>query len=190
MRYVGAISDADILINFAKAKRLDILELLFKEIIIPQYVYDDEIKKRAGKSYGVINEAIHEDGSIFRIVDRKKDLSINILAKGTIEEMKKVIGPGESECAGYAKAMRIPIIISDNFSEFKWLDEFITLTHNNILALCVYFGLIAKDEAEEVFNEINSKLTYPTKDTFDEQYRKALIRIENEGWEGYLGIGQ
>jgi predicted nucleic acid-binding protein len=45
MRYTGAISDADILINLAKVNRLDILELLFKEIIIPQFVYDVEIKK-------------------------------------------------------------------------------------------------------------------------------------------------
>ena len=43
MRYVGAVSDADILINLAEANRLDILELLFKKIIIPQFVYEIEI---------------------------------------------------------------------------------------------------------------------------------------------------
>ena len=65
MRYIGAISDTDILINFAKVNRLDVLEYLFEEIIIPQYIYDFEIKIKA-------------------------------------------------------------IIISDNYTEFKWLDEFIT----------------------------------------------------------------
>lgn len=188
MRYTGAISDADILINLARVNRLDILELLFKEIIIPQFVYNIEIKKNAGRYYGLINEAIHKDGSIFKIVDRKKDISINVLARDIIEDKKKVIGPGESECAGYAQALRIPIIISDNYTEFKWLDEFITLTHNNILALCVYFGEITKNEAEDIFNNINSKLTYPTKDSFEEQYRKALMRFERNGWKGYLGI--
>jgi predicted nucleic acid-binding protein len=39
MRYIGAISDTDILINLAKVNRLDVLEYLFKEIIIPQYIY-------------------------------------------------------------------------------------------------------------------------------------------------------
>ena len=43
MRYIGAISDTDILINFAKVNRLDVLEYLFEEIIIPQYIYDFEI---------------------------------------------------------------------------------------------------------------------------------------------------
>lgn len=188
MRYTGAISDADILINLAMVNRLDILELLFKEIIIPQFVYDIEIKKNAGRYYGVINEVLHKDGSIFKIVDRKKDISINILARDIIEDKKKVIGPGESECAGYAHALRIPIIISDNYTEFKWLDEFVTLTHNNILALCVYFGEVTKNEAEDIFNNINSKLTHPTKDTFEDQYEKSIRRFERNGWEGYLGI--
>ena len=143
MRYIGAISDADILINLARVNRLDISEILFEKIIIPQFVYDIEIKKNAGKYYGVIYRAIHKNGSIFQVVDRKKDVSINMLARHIIEEKKKVIGPGESECAGYAQALRIPII-SDNYTEFKWLDEFITLTHTNILALCVYFVRLRK----------------------------------------------
>ena len=188
MRYIGAISDADILINLARVNRLDISEILFEKIIIPQFVYDIEIKKNAGKYYGVIYRAIHKNGSIFQVVDRKKDVSINMLARHIIEEKKKVIGPGESECAGYAQALRIPIIISDNYTEFKWLDEFITLTHTNILALCVYFGAITKGEAENIFNEINSKLTYQNRDTFEERYRKSLIRFERNGWKGYLGI--
>lgn len=48
MRYVGAISDTDILINLAKVARLDILEHLFEEIIIPQYIYD-ELCRKAGR---------------------------------------------------------------------------------------------------------------------------------------------
>jgi len=188
MKYAGAISDADILINLARVDKLNIVELLFKEIIIPQFVYDIEIKKSAGRCYGVINQVVHKNGSIFRIVDRKKDISINMLARDIIEDKKKVIGPGESECAGYAKAFRIPIIISDNYTEFKWLDELITLTHNNILALCVHFGEITQSEAEDIFNEINAMLTYPTKDTFEDKYEKTIRRIETNGWNGYLGI--
>lgn len=167
---------------------MDILEYLLKKIIIPQYVYDVEIKKKAGKYYGVINHDINKNGSIFSVLDRKKDRSINILAKDIIEDMRKVIGPGESECAGYARALRIPIIISDNYTEFKWMDAFITLTHRNILALCVYFGDIEQNEAEDIFNRINSQLSYPTQDTFDDQYRKAMRRFSKNGWEEYLGI--
>lgn len=187
MRYVGAISDTDILINLARVDRLDVLEYLFKEIIIPQYVYDVEINKKAGKYFSIINHAINKDGSIFRVLDRKKDKSIDILAKDVIEDRRKVIGPGESECAGYAYALKIPIIISDNYTEFKWMDDFITLTHRNILALCVYFGNIKQSEAEEIFNRINNQLIYPTQDTFNDQYKKSMGRFYKNGWEAYLG---
>lgn len=187
MRYVGAISDTDILINLARVDRLDVLEYLFKEIIIPQYVYDVEINKKAGKYFSIINRAINKDESIFRVLDRKKDKSIDILAKDVIEDRRKVIGPGESECAGYAYALRIPIIISDNYTEFKWMEDFITLTHRNILALCVYFGNIKQSEAEDIFNRINNQLIYPTHDTFNDQYRKSMRRFNKNGWEVYLG---
>ena len=54
MRYIGAISDTDILINFAKVNRLDVLEYLFEEIIIPQYIYDFEIWGTVQKGYETI----------------------------------------------------------------------------------------------------------------------------------------
>ena len=109
MKYIGAVSDTDILINLAKVNRLNILNHLFEQIIIPQYIFDYEIKRRAGKSYSVIVQTLNEDGTIFRIVDREKDVALNGLSKEIIEEKKNLIGPGESECAGYAMALRIPM---------------------------------------------------------------------------------
>lgn len=188
MRYIGAISDTDILINLAKVNRLDILEHLFKEIIIPQYVYDIELKKNAGRNYSTIVQAIGKEGSIFKVVDRKKDIALNRLSKDIIEEKKMLIGPGESECAGYAQALRIPIIISDNYTEFKWLDEYITLTHRNILALCVYFDVINKEEGEKIFDSINQQLTWPTQNTFEDYYNKSLKTFIHNSWNKYLGI--
>ena len=188
MKYIGAISDTDILINLAKVNRLDILECLFELIIIPQFVYDHEIKRRAGIYYSVIVKAINKKGSIFKILDRKKDMALNKLSKDIIEEKKKVIGPGESECAGYAEALRIPIIISDNYTEFEWLEEFITLTHKDLLTLCVLFGKITKDTGKEVFDSINEKLTRPSKNSFEDFNRKSMDTFRQKGWSEYLGI--
>lgn len=188
MKYVGAISDTDILINLAKAYRLDILGTLFKEIIIPQYVYDREIRFKAGKYYSTIEMAIREENSIFTVLDRKKDRALNFLAKEIIEDKKQIIGTGESECAGYASAMRIPIIISDNYTEFKFLSEYITLTHRNILTLCVYFNKITLEEAKEIFNTINQQLGRPTSLDFDSYYKNSLKRFNENGWNGFLGL--
>lgn len=189
MRYIGAVSDTDILINLAKVDKLDVLEFLFEEIVIPAYVYEFEVRNKAGIYYSVIKNAVDKPGSIFKVLDRKVDSAINLLANDTIEDYKKVIGPGESECAGYAWALRIPIIISDNYTEHKWLDDqFITLTHRNILTLCVHFGDIDMVEGEVIFNNINSQLQYPTTVPFTEHQARSMNKFSQKGWDKYLGI--
>lgn len=79
-------------------------------------------------------------------------------------------------------------ISSDNKNEFKWLEEYITLTHNNLLSLCVYFKLMSDVEAEKIFNDINSLLSRPTSMTFDVVYSKSFIRFNENDWTDYLQI--
>ena len=55
MRYEGAISDTDILINLAKANGLGILRFIFKKVIVPQYIHGDELRRKAGIHYQNIN---------------------------------------------------------------------------------------------------------------------------------------
>lgn len=184
-----AISDTDILINLAKIDRLDLLDLLFDEIIIPHYVYDKELSEKAGKLFGKINFKINDDESIFKVVDRKKDFVINKLAEPIIREKYNYIGKGESECAGYASAIGTSIIVSDNTSDFKWLDdEYIMLTHNNILAICVNCNLITNEEAEKIYTSINDTLSYPSNLSFSQVYSKSISRFKKKGWDNILGI--
>lgn len=187
-KYTAAISDTDILINLAKVDRLDILSLLFSKIIIPYFVYDYELRKKTGIYFSKIEAEINKKNSIFEIVNREDDSVVNRLAIPVIQKKKDSIGPGESECAGYASALRIPIIISDNHTEFAWLAEYITLTHNNIISLCIYFKLMSASEGEEIFNDINDLLSRPTRLTFDLVYTKSFKRFNDSGWNKYLGI--
>ena len=191
MKYRGAISDTDtdILINLAKGDCINLLELLFDEIVVPQFILDVELRKKAGVNYSKIVQAINDDNSILKVVDRRNDRLVNNIAEEVIQEKKKLIGPGESECAGYATALGIPIIISDNYTEFKWLEEdYITLTHRNILTLCVYFDYISKESATNTFNNINSTLTRPTGLSFKDIYYKSIRRFKENGWCDYLKI--
>lgn len=188
MKYKGAISDTDILINLAKGDCLNLLEFLFNEIVIPQFILQKELSKKAGVNYTKIVQAIEKEDSIFKVVDRSNDILINNLAKDIIQEKKKLIGPGESECAGYAAAMGIPTIISDNYTEFQWLAEYITLTHRDILTLCVYFDYISKESATDKFNTINSKLERPSSLNFEDFYNRSIRRLKENGWCEYLGI--
>lgn len=189
MKYRGAISDTDILINLAKGDCINLLELLFDEIVVPQFILDVELRKKAGVNYSKIVQAINDDNSILKVVDRRNNRVVNNIAEEVIQEKKKLIGPGESECAGYATALGIPILISDNYTEFKWLEEdYITLTHRNILTLCVYFDYISKESAANTFNNINSTLTKPTTLSFESLYYKSIRKFKENGWCDYLGI--
>jgi predicted nucleic acid-binding protein len=189
MKYRGAISDTDILINLAKGDCINLLELLFDEIAVPQFILDVELRKKAGVNYLKIVQAINDDNSILKIVERRNDRLVNKIAEEVIQEKKKLIGPGESECAGYATALGIPIIISDNYTEFKWLEEdYITLTHRNLLALCVYFNHISMDSAIDTFNKINTTLARPSSLNFYNFYKRSMIKFKENGWCDYLGI--
>ena len=125
---------------------------------------------------------------MFEIINREDEFILNSAAKLVINDKKNYVGPGESECAGYASALGIPIIISDNCTEFKWLDEYILLTHNNILSLCVHFKYLTMLEAEEIFKKINSMLSHPTSIDFSRIYNKSMDIFKENGWSQYLGI--
>lgn len=188
-KYKAAISDTDILINLAKVDKLNILELVFSRIVIPYYVYNKELRDRAKSLFCKIEEEINRQYSIFEVIDRNKDFATNKLAKPTIEEYKKYVGPGESECAGYAEAFRIPIIISDNSTEFQWMDDrYIMLTHIDILVICTKFKLLSDIEADKIYSDINNLLTHPSSITFDTRYSRSLKSIGDKGWNEPLGL--
>lgn len=95
MKYRGAISDTDILINLAKGDCINLLELLFDEIVVPQFILDVELRKKAGVNYSKIVQAINDDNSILKVVDRRNNRLVNNIAEKVIQEKKKLIGPGE-----------------------------------------------------------------------------------------------
>lgn len=187
-KYKGAVSDTDILIHLATVKRLDVLELLFEEIFIPKEVYDREVKNKAGLSLSYINSAINKENSIFKIRSQKEEKAIRYLAKEMYEDKKQVVGFGESMCAGYAYALKIAIIVSNNSTEFKWLDEFITLTYYDLLYICTNFNLLLFKDAEDIYNSINSLMTYPSSIKFEVRCNRSKKRIFEKKWNKYLKI--
>lgn len=176
-KYKGAVSDTDILVHLATVGRLDIFELLFEEVVIPKEGYDREVRNIAGKVLGVINVAINKKDSIFKIRDQQKETAIRYLAREIFEGKSQVIGYGESMCAGYAKALNIAIIVSNNSTEFKWLPEFITLTYYDLLYLCVTFDLLPVSEANEVYDSVNDLMNYPSSIEFQRRCINSKKRI-------------
>jgi predicted nucleic acid-binding protein len=121
-KYIAAISDTDILIHLTKAGHLSLLERLFEAVYIPEYIFVKELKKKAGQLFYDIERIVKDPSSIFVIVaDNDMDLTQKQVKKLTLNEIGELVGRGEAECAALSKAKDIPIIISDNSTEFKFL---------------------------------------------------------------------
>lgn len=184
----ASVSDADILINFGKVDKLDIIELLFDEVIVPKKVFEELVRKDRFQ-YTKVYRRTYDTNSVFKAKDRSKDKLLNRLARVTISYYGDYIGPGEAECTGYAKALDIKIIISDNYTEFEEMEkEFIMLTHRDLLVLCLKHEKIQRSEAETIFTAINQNLQYPSRYNFDEWFDKSINRMYEKGWNGILGI--
>lgn len=94
----------------------------------------------------------------------------------------------ESECAGYAAALGIGIIISDNCNEFKWLSENVMLTYYDILALNVHFGHMDQETASNKYEKINAVLGQASGMNFKRRQLKTFENIQENNWEVPLGL--
>ncbi|WP_316572046.1 hypothetical protein [Neobacillus sp. YIM B06451] len=187
----ASVSDADLLINLSKVNRLDILESLFDEIIVPEFILRREVLRIYKDAYPLISRKIDDKSSLFQHKDYEKDYALKLAAEPVVAEYFKWVGRGESECAGYARALEIAIIVSDNTKDFDIMEEeFIMLTHVDILVLLVKKELMSLEEAAQIYDSINEMKTgkYKFSATFQEQIPKRLKRIKDNGWGPYLGL--
>lgn len=190
-KYTASVSDTDLLIHLAKVDRLDVLELLFAEVVVPKYIKDNELlKKDKDQRLKVVQYNRLNSSSIFNFKDKEENLAFKNLANKEFRHMLKYVDKGEAECCGYAKALKIDIIISDNINDYPDMEDrgYILLGHREILPLLVYFNLMNKEDVEPIYDSINLELSHPSKFSFDEAYDRAIERIRNKGWNQKLGI--
>lgn len=187
-RLKAALSDTDILIHLASGDQLDILDKLFDKIVIPWAVYNDELPRKAKDQLDKIKSYINSTSSVCEVINRENDTALNVAALPIISDKRIFCGKGESECAGYAYAMNIPIIISDNTRDYRHFPEYIMINYIDLLSINIEHKFIEYEEAEKIFNIINNKLEYPTGKTFDRLYSDAIKRFIDNGWCKTLGM--
>lgn len=150
---------------------------------------EKELQRKFPAEYAKVIGKINYPSSPFVKKDRRKERTLNFVAKPVIADYNGLVGPGESECAGYAAALEIPIIISDNKNEFEYMeDEFIMLKHSDLLTLLVFYGIMNHSSAEKVYVDINNTKSRPSSILFSTHYDRALVRIRDNGWGQYLGV--
>lgn len=150
-------------------------------------MYEREIKRKAGRYLGAIQAEI---GKIIEIIDHLNDPTYNEHRQVIESEMKyasQVVGRGEAYCQGISVALGIPIVISDNINDLKWLDT-IMLTHYGILTVCVKLNLMNFEEAEKRYKQLNSILDNPSGKSFKQRYKESITLFTEKDWNGSLEL--
>jgi hypothetical protein len=174
----AAISDTDILLDLYRSNCLELLSYLFSEIHIPEYIYELELKKVAGKDLIGIMKIINDDNGIFKVIyDKDLDIGVKNLKKALKRDREYIAGPGEVECACYAHVTDIRIVVSNNYTEFKYLDDIaIMLSYIHLLTICVNSKILTFEKANEMYDKINNIKNHSSSLSFEQRKR----RLENK----------
>ncbi|SFD60498.1 hypothetical protein [Bacillus sp. UNCCL81] len=190
-KYTASVSDTDLLINITKVGAFHLLENLFNKVIIPKEIRDHEmLKKGKDERYNLVKYMRVNPQTPLEYFDKSTNKIFNKIATNEYLKMTALIGPGEAQCCGYAKASGTNIIISDNVNDYPDMIEngYIVLGHRDLISLSVRFGLMSKVDGEVLYKQINSNLDKPSGFSFDETIDRTLTRIHKNGWNEQLGI--
>ncbi len=178
-KFHAAVSDTDILIDLFKCNSCDLLNLLFDKIVIPEFIFEKELKKIVQKnkdfSFFEMSKYINDEKSKFEIIyDKDVDQYTKATKSALKEKCQNFAGPGEVECACYAKASGIDFVVSNNHTEFKYLNDIaIMLSYYHILTVCVMHNKITREEGERLYNLVNSTKTRPSSQTFSTKMKNS-----------------
>ena len=190
-KFEAAISDTDILIDLFKSGTLEILELLFHKIYIPEFIYEKELKKvvRRQQDISLIELQVHledSDGPFEIVYDSELDNITKNVKKALVQERKDLAGPGEVECACFAKASDINYVVSNNHTEFRFLNDIaVMLSYYHVLSICVFHNKIDVETATRYYDKVNSTKSNPSSHSF-------ILKLDHS-WDyfyesGYLEV--
>lgn len=174
-KFEAAISDTDILLDLFKSDSFQILDLLFHKIYIPEFIYEKELTRVARRhkdiSLDELKSELEDKGGPFEIVyESDLDLVTKNVKKALFQERKDIAGPGEVECACYAKASNINFVVSNNHTEFRFLNDIaVMLSYYHVLSICVFHNKIDEESATSLYNKVNQIKSRPSSHSFEKK---------------------
>jgi predicted nucleic acid-binding protein len=192
-KYKCAISDTDILIDLFKSDALNILQVLFEEIHITEYIYEKELKRVANRlkiDFAKLDQIITNPDRIFEIkYDNQLDISIKKIKKVTFNERKIFVGPGEADCAAYSHASGINFVVSNNHNEFEFLDDIcIPLSYTHLLTICCLHKKMTFNDAKNIYNKVNRQKERPSGQSFKKKFEKSKQYIKENNYTKKLNL--
>jgi len=150
------VSNSTPLIHLARIGQLELLNRLFRKVLIPKTVFDEVVVKGEEQGYS--------DAKVIRKATEEW-MEIRELNEGELKELENIlkIGPlgrGEGEAITLAKGAKLPLLIDDLLGQ-KIAKIFAMETYwtTSIILKAFTKGLITKSEAKEIIEDlINSGL--------------------------------
>lgn len=193
-KFEAAISDTDIIIDLYKSNSFEILSILFEKIYIPEFIYNTELLKVAKRHNDIeledLKRKIDSEQSPFEIVyDQHLDSLTKNLRNKLVNEKKDIAGPGEVHCACYAQVSGINFVVSNNHTEFKYLDDIaIMISFFHILTICVLHKKITFEEASIFYDKINGIKSRPSTHDFQKKFDASLEYFNQNGYSDILKL--
>ena len=178
----AAISDTDILIHLYETDLLDVIENLFEEIYVPRKIMQELQKKN--KEVATLVRKRHNAGEKFINTEDKKFEKQNAQAMKKAREYNDHIDDGEAHCIAYSYVLGIPIVISNNSREFKFIEEYvIPLNFPRILYIAEIKGILTSTEANTRFTTINQNMSRPSSKKYSDWKDEMDVLLEKDDWK-------
>ncbi|MDF9408212.1 MAG: hypothetical protein A4E52_00333 [Pelotomaculum sp. PtaB.Bin013] len=180
-----AVSDADVMIKLYKAGSLSLLGDIFSEVIVPGKVYE-EVTRKINKQVDDINSLLENKWlKKITITDREflNEDQIELIGI-TMHSFQHALDDGEREAFALANELNISILLIDDASAKRIIEHNSNvkgLSHVEVLYLAILKKIMTPQEAEKVFERINTVVTYPIKTPFSDLIRRAQKRFRELG---------
>jgi predicted nucleic acid-binding protein len=178
------VSDADVLIKFARGGQMDLLGRIVPSVVIP-----DRVRREVLTEIGlhgplsVFVDAIRTGWVTVIDTDGGSDLTPAQLLSVRIfnESYRDLMDSGELMAAALASEMGIPIMFSDDRRAQRIIQEVTSiavLRIHEVLALGVLKGAVPEAGAVKAFNAINETQDHPVTSPAGELIHRALACLE------------
>lgn len=174
------ISDADVLVKLSKTGNLHLLNQAFPQVFIGPIVEREALRKIGTHGKGISLSQAKTEGwiQVVEIVRLSPEQKLNI--KVFTQTYEPFLDPGELESAAIAHELGIPLMLSDDRTAKRYIEEYTAvrgLAHWEILSLLIKRGELSPQEAQQVFTSINETRSRPIKISFNDLHQTAIKRI-------------
>jgi len=174
------ISDADVLIKICNSGHLEILSLLFEQVIIPAKVYEEVLRKlRRYRSH--LTQAI--DKQLIKIISFSQLKPIQRQGiESFLESYRDSMDDGELHATALANEFSIDLMLIDDRNAIRLIKnctEIICVTHWEYIHLCIASNKLAFEDGQAIFESINSTVTHPIGIPFAELMKRAAEKFKD-----------